>query len=117
MREDLFQRCLICGDCGAMSCSRLLALDAGVVGWEKEMSIRSSANPLKYDDERSGVVVELVFSLLIPSITIVIEEFDCWRYIGGGLSGMYELVCDPVLMPVALVLGADVAFSVIANLS
>lgn len=72
------------------------------------MSIRSSANPLKYDEERSRLLLD-VGSPLGLSMTILIEEFDFWRYTGGGLSGIHDCVCDPVL-----VLGA--AFSVNANL-
>lgn len=94
-----------------MSCNMLLA-GAGEICGENDMSIRSSANPSKCDEDRSVV---LFGSPLGLSVTILIEEFDFWRYTGGGLSGMHEWVCEPVLMP-ALVLGADAAFSVNASL-
>lgn len=80
------------------------------------MSIRSSAIPLKYVEERSKGLLRSVVSPLGLSMTILIEEFDFWRYTGGGLSGMHEWVCDPMLMH-ALELVADTAFSVNANLS
>lgn len=95
-----------------MSCSRLLALDVGEEVCEKDMSISSAESPLKYDEERSGVMLEPVRSPLGSSMTILIEEFDFWRYTGGGLSGMHDWVCDPVL-----VLEADTVFSANANLS